>query len=213
MKFVNQRKTVILYVELAKKIGLNEAIVLQHVSACLEESMYKRNGHFWVQHTYQEWQEQLPFWSQGTIKRIFTSLEKTGYIRTANYNDLKMDRTKWYSLDYNKLTSLDGAIRDETKIPSQSTDMIPYQEILKYFHDKTNATYHHNASRTKSLILSRFNEGFTLAHFYQVIDTKCAEWLYHPYYRKYLHPETLFGPRFESYLTQITESHGLHDEE
>ena len=72
MKFVNQRKTVILYVELAKKIGLNEAIVLQHVSACLEESMYKRDGHFWVQHTYQEWQEQLPFWSQGTIKRIFT---------------------------------------------------------------------------------------------------------------------------------------------
>ncbi|MFJ7744801.1 conserved phage C-terminal domain-containing protein [Peribacillus sp. NPDC097295] len=206
MKFVNQRKTVILYVELATKIGLNEAIVLQHLSACLEESMYKRDGRFWVQHTYQEWQEQLPFWSHGTIKRIFTTLEKTGYIRTANYNHLKMDRTKWYSLNYSKLASLDGAVRDEIKILPQSTDSVPYKEILKYFHDKTNASYHLNTRRTKTLIQSRFNEGFTLAHFYQVIDSKCAEWLYHPYYRKYLHPETLFGPRFETYLTQISES-------
>lgn len=38
--------------------------------------------------------------------------------------------------------------------------------------------------------------------FEKVIDTKTAQWLNDPIMNKFLRPETLFGPKFESYLNE-----------
>lgn len=96
--------------QLAVRVGLNEAIILQQIHYWIQinakANRNHRDGHFWTYNSYEGWQEQFPFWSLRTIKRLFTSLEKRGLIITANYNRLKLDRTKWYRINYKALQSL-----------------------------------------------------------------------------------------------------------
>lgn len=98
--------------ELAKLVGLHEAIVLQQVEyLCVANEKAGRNfrdGHFWVYNSYEDWRtEHFPWWSDKTIRSIFTKLENRGLLVTGNYNKLKMDRTKWYRVDHDKLDVLD----------------------------------------------------------------------------------------------------------
>lgn len=89
---------------LAEKIGLSEAIVLQQVHFWISKRKHLIDGKYWVYNTYDGWANQFPFWSVITIKRIFLRLEERGLIISDNHNRMKIDRTKWYTIDY-------GAIR------------------------------------------------------------------------------------------------------
>lgn len=80
---------------LAVKIGLNEAVVLQQIHYWVSSSSNVIKGRKWIFNTYKEWQKQLPFWSESTIKRTIRSLEDQGYLISANFNKLKIDKTKW----------------------------------------------------------------------------------------------------------------------
>lgn len=79
---------------------------------------------------------------------------------------------------------------------------IPYKEIIDYLNMRLNTKYKHTSKKTQTLIKARFNEGFTLDDFKQVIDKKCVEWINDTKMNKFLRPETLFGTKFESYLNQ-----------
>lgn len=96
-----------LYVNLAVKIGLNEAIFIQQVHYWCQvnekRGQNQKEGHYWMYSTLEGWQEQLPFWSTSTIKRIIAKLENQGYLISGNFNKMKIDRTKWYRVDYEKL--------------------------------------------------------------------------------------------------------------
>ncbi|MDM5266925.1 hypothetical protein [Bacillus wiedmannii] len=96
--------TMIFKPALAQQIGLNEAIVLQQIHYWLEKSNHNYDGRVWVYNTADKWQEQFSWWGIATIKRLFNKLEKEGYLITGNYNKLTFDRTKWYSIDYKKLS-------------------------------------------------------------------------------------------------------------
>ena len=93
--------------ELAAVIGLNEAIVLNQIHYWIEknrgDALHYRDGRTWTFNTYKEWQEQFPFWSKNTIIRTIERLEKSGLVISANYNKHKYDRTKWYTIDYDKV--------------------------------------------------------------------------------------------------------------
>ncbi len=95
---------------LATLIGLNESIILQQIHYWLELNKQagrnKRNGQIWTYNSYENWQEQFPFWSLRTIRRTFTILKNRKLIITANYNKLSLDRTIWYRINYNKLKQL-----------------------------------------------------------------------------------------------------------
>ena len=93
---------------LAKKIGLNEAIFLQQLHYWLVDSKHVYDGHRWVYNTYENWHQQFPFWSTGTIRRIIIRLEKIGLVQTGNYNRFKLDKTKWYRIRYENLEELLG---------------------------------------------------------------------------------------------------------
>ena len=88
---------------LAKKIGLNEAIFLQQVHYWLGASQHTIDGKKWIYNSAVAWQKQFPFWSTKTVKRIITSLEKSKILVSGCFNTMKMDRTKWYTIDYSKL--------------------------------------------------------------------------------------------------------------
>lgn len=99
-------KPLVILPSLAEKIGLNESIFIQQLHYWLKDSNNIRDGFKWVYNTYEEWNVQFPFWSIRTLKRIITGLENAGFIITANYNQLKIDKTKWYRIDYEKLNEL-----------------------------------------------------------------------------------------------------------
>lgn len=97
---------------LALKVGLNEAIILQQVHFWLQKSEHLYYGKQWIYNTYEDWQEQFPFWSISTIRRAVTNLEKNGYLITrTDLNKMKIDNTKWYTIDYNVINSLKSVNR------------------------------------------------------------------------------------------------------
>ena len=106
--------------KLATLIGLNESIVLQQVHYWLKSKEQRQqdfiDGHYWVYNTYEQWQEQFPFWSIRTLKRIFTSLENSGFLLSANHNKTGFDKTKWYSIDYNVLNTFSASVQNGTTI-------------------------------------------------------------------------------------------------
>lgn len=124
--FANEFDTQLVRKKLAKAIGLNEAIVLNQLHYWIEKNRRKGKNHYdnsyWVYNTYDEWQQQdFEYWSVDTVKRTFTKLEKLGLVISGNYNKMPMDRTKWYTIDYEKLEEIATNIEKST-IRAKCTD-------------------------------------------------------------------------------------------
>jgi hypothetical protein len=105
-KLLINDKPLVILPSLAVRIGLHEAVVLQQIHYWLCSSHHEIEGRKWVYNTYENWQKQLPFWSVSTVKRMILSLENLGLLITANWNASKLDKTKWYSIDYTELKKL-----------------------------------------------------------------------------------------------------------
>ncbi|URH94759.1 hypothetical protein M8850_03260 [Pasteurella multocida] len=92
---------------LAVAIGLNEAIFVQQLHYFLNISKHKYEERIWIYNTIDEWCEIFPFWSKKTIQRTIKRLEEMGLILSTNkLNKMKMDKTKWYSIAYEKIEEL-----------------------------------------------------------------------------------------------------------
>lgn len=72
--------------------------------------------------------------------------------------------------------------------------------VVRYLNMTLHTKYRDTSSFTKH-INARFDEGYTLDDFFDVIDTKYNEW-HDTDMEKYLRPDTLFGTKFEIYLNQ-----------
>jgi hypothetical protein len=106
---------------LAVKLGLGEAIMLQQIHYWLGRSSNVRDGRRWVYNTAVEWQEQFPFWSVSTVRRILASLRAQGVlVATDSYNAMKIDTTLWYSIDYSAIADFDKRVTqiDQSDSPS-----------------------------------------------------------------------------------------------
>ncbi|MDN3015772.1 hypothetical protein PH210_06070 [Paenibacillus sp. BSR1-1] len=88
-------------------IGLKEAFLLYQLHKLIENKGHLIKGEKWVNITYDELHEHLSIWSKSSIKRLVHLLEEKGYIVSANWNESKLDKSKWYTLNYQKLKKLD----------------------------------------------------------------------------------------------------------
>lgn len=77
-----------------------------------------------------------------------------------------------------------------------------YSRIIDYLNEKASKGFKYTTKKTKSCIDARLKEGFTESDFLKVIDIKVKEWKDNKDMNLYLRPQTLFGPKFESYLQQ-----------
>lgn len=91
---------------LACAVGLNEALILQQIHYWAVTLGNERDGRRWVYNSYPQWQKQFPFWSVNTVRRAIEGLERRGLLITSNYNTSQIDRTKWYSVNYEALDAL-----------------------------------------------------------------------------------------------------------
>lgn len=76
-----------------------------------------------------------------------------------------------------------------------------YSLVIEKLNDLANTSYKATTKKTRSLIRSRVEEGFTVEDFYKVIEIKVSDWK-GTEFEKYIRPETLFGSKFENYLNQ-----------
>lgn len=79
---------------------------------------------------------------------------------------------------------------------------IPYTEIVAALNGALGTSYRPTSKKTRQLIHARWAEGFRFPDFEAVIATMAAAWGEDPKMSAYLRPETLFGPKFESYLNR-----------
>jgi hypothetical protein len=119
---------------LATLVGLNEAIVLQQVHYWLgtyrrsQDQTKFRKGRWWVYNSYTEWQKtNFPFWSIDTIKRTISNLEKRGLLLAEVMEKGKLDRRKWYTLDYDKLNELYEEWKNRTDIDVRTGQNAPIE--------------------------------------------------------------------------------------
>jgi hypothetical protein len=110
---------------LACKVGLNGAIILQQVHYWLgiakkaKDDRKFKDGRWWVYNTYEEWQENFPWWSLPTIKRTILRLETNKLLISREMDAQDWDHTKWYTIDYETLNGLIDCIK---VIPSEESD-------------------------------------------------------------------------------------------
>lgn len=155
---------------LAKAIGLNEAIVLQQVHYWItinkEANKHFYEGRYWVYNTLADWHKNnFPFWSFDTVKRTFAKLEKAKILITGNFNKDKRDRTKWYTIDYEKLeeyvnrksakctnAKVQNAPMEESKmhqpIPENTTEITN----IDYNNNKADENAKSNTARTEESV-------------------------------------------------------------
>lgn len=102
----NQNKTQMHHfdVEDAIKYGVEKAIVLSNIRFWLNNnknkdlSAVKHNGYYWMYNTAKDMSNVLPYFTQSKVQRLLKQLEDDGILIVGNYNKVKYDRTKWYTL-------------------------------------------------------------------------------------------------------------------
>lgn len=97
--------------------NVNEAIMLQQVQYWLSRSTKAFEGRKWVYNTIDDWKMQFPWMTEKTIRNRFSSLIEKKVIITSNFNRAGFDRTKWYTIDYDKLNSL---VNDQDNIENSA---------------------------------------------------------------------------------------------
>ena len=90
-------------VELACKIGFDEANILGHIAYWTKHNKDNNknfyNGRHWTYNTLDAFLEQFPYYKNtDKINRILKKLEKINAIVKGNFNKNQFDRTAWYSL-------------------------------------------------------------------------------------------------------------------
>ena len=90
-----------LNIELAKKYGILEAILLKNIWFWIEKNRANEknfyDGTYWTYNSTRAFNELFPYASESSIKRALKSLQEKGIIKTGNYNKSSYDRTLWYA--------------------------------------------------------------------------------------------------------------------
>lgn len=145
---------------------------------------------------YKNEKSQLALDENKAYKVVDTECIQSGYIMDTQ-DRLGKDRLE---LGKERLEIEKSKGNIEIITPDEQED-ISYKEIVDYLNQRIGSNYKPNASKTKTSIHARVQEGYTLEDFKIVIDKKVNEW-YGTDMAKYLRPETLFGTKFEGYLNQ-----------
>tara|TARA_R110000744_G_scaffold45241_4_gene100491 strand:- start:6559 stop:7263 length:705 start_codon:yes stop_codon:yes gene_type:complete len=82
--------------------GVDEAVMLHHLAFWVFRNKLNNNneidGQTWTWNSARAYTEIFPFWNKDQIRRILSSLEKKGAVKSAVHNRAGWDRTKWYTI-------------------------------------------------------------------------------------------------------------------
>jgi uncharacterized phage protein (TIGR02220 family) len=76
----------------------------------------------------------------------------------------------------------------------------PIHDVIDLLNRSAGKKFSSNTKESRAHIQARWREGYSLDDFKAVIINQVAEWGPNPKMNRFLRPQTLFGPKFESYL-------------
>lgn len=87
---------------MAVRYGVDEAVMLQNLVFWIRKNAANgvnfHDGHWWTFNSLEAFTRLFPFWSQKQVRRILTSLQRSGAIVKGDFNENRFDRTNWYRL-------------------------------------------------------------------------------------------------------------------
>lgn len=127
------------------KTGLNKAIFLNQLNYWIElneqSGINFEDGYYWSYSSYPKMIERdFPYWSVDTLKRAVTSLEKYGIVISANYNSMKMDKKKWYRIDYKRLQEVIDIVKHHDELANSDVNAICIDVDAKCTDDEGNVS-------------------------------------------------------------------------
>ncbi|MCJ7925955.1 MAG: conserved phage C-terminal domain-containing protein [Pantoea vagans] len=134
MSLLLKVKPLVISPELALRIGLNEAIVLQQICYWLEDTTagVEYEGKRWVYNSINAWNEQFPWWTTKTIQRTVSSLKKMGLIFVEQLKKKQHDQTNYYAINYANplLTDKDNlSLSRKTICPNRKGKSVPMDMV------------------------------------------------------------------------------------
>lgn len=103
--------------ELARRIGVSEAIVVERIRHWCRGSRHVINGQRWVYNSFEDWQQQLPFKARA-LKDIINRLKKLKLINVDEFNENRYRRPNWYSVNLDVYHAIVGGIVSARHAPS-----------------------------------------------------------------------------------------------
>lgn len=98
-------------------------------------------------------------------------------------------------------TEAPTAIEVEEEVEKKKKRKEEKKYIVEYLNSVCGTNFKFGIKETERLISARMNNGFTVADFESVINHKHAQWKDSADMKQYLRPITLFGTKFEAYLS------------
>lgn len=108
----------------------------------------------------------------------------------------------FYDKDHSSPLVYEVSLKTEKKAAKKDDTMETIDAVIENLNRVTGSKYTSKSKATTSLIRARINEGRTMGDFITVIDKKAGDWLDDPKMAQYLRPQTLFGTKFDAYLSQ-----------
>ena len=133
--------------KLAKCLGLKEAVIFQQIHYWLEINKKTNNnfinGRYWTYNSIKSWHEnEFDFLSLKTVQRTLKSLEDDGLLICGAFNKLKGDKTKWYSIDYDKLIEVcEKRLSEKELLSAKRTEIGKLSKTLKKDNTQSNEKY------------------------------------------------------------------------
>ena len=104
MQLLTNEKPLITLPQLSVAIGHEQAMIMQQLHYRLQQIKAQGHDEAWYCQSLDSWHKQFPFWSSSKIKHIIRKLENEGLVHsTDKLNRFSVDRTKWYTIDYEAL--------------------------------------------------------------------------------------------------------------
>lgn len=124
-------------VELACKYGIEEAIIIENLAFWIKKNVANKSNfyenNYWTFNSSSAFNELFPYINRIKISRVLNKLEELKVLKSGNFNKLKFDRTKWYSIIDKSILQLynidcsncnspyfkmnNGIVQNETTIP------------------------------------------------------------------------------------------------
>lgn len=106
--------------------GVDKAVILSNLRFWLtkkrDSNTHKYDGYYWVYNTAKELAELFPYFTQSKIQRLLKQLEEDGVLLVGNYNKVKYDRTRWYSLS--EFCTVDNCNNHNTELNNGNNDSV-----------------------------------------------------------------------------------------
>lgn len=215
--------------EIAKKYGINIAILLNHLNFWILKNKandkHFYNGTYWTYNSIKAFHDLFPYLSERQITNALNKMIELGLIKKGNFNTNSYDRTCWYALTNLGVSIMQNCQMEDAKMSNRNVENvepipvnIPYNkpdniyiseeekntvtQVILYLNKKANKNYKVEAKCHRTPIQARLRDGYTISDFKKVIDTKVEDWL-NTDFNEYLVPETLFRPsNMEKYLNK-----------